>query len=661
MFAEIAISKKNAELERIFTYKIPEELEATVMKGSLVQVPFAREKLLGIVIHISEETETKNIKCIEKVISQELLTDELIELGKFISARYLAHLSAVLFSMATFGAKIKNPKKLKNLPVKDSTLIEWPELVPAQVQVLKKIQELKAGRFLLHGVTGSGKTEVYLHLFREAFAKHKQALLLLPEIALTPQLIGIFTERFGSRIQVLHSKLSVGERLLVWQKARLGEIDGVIGARSAIFTPFLKLGVIIMDEEHEYSFKQESSPRFHTRVLAGWRAKYNAATLVYGSATPAIESYYAALTKKLTLLSMSERIAERPMPKVEIIDLRNEIKAGNRSVFSRGLIDKIKQRLERKEQTILFLNRRGYSSFMSCRDCGEVLYCPKCAISLTYHQGIRALRCHYCEFTSTVPAKCPHCNSTNFRRFGVGTERLEEEINNLFPEAKVIRMDVDTTTKKEAHSGIYKNLKSGETDILIGTQMVTKGLDLPLVTLVGVVDADISIFMPDFRAREKTFQLLTQVAGRAGRGDIPGEVVFQTFNPQDFTLLMSAEQNYRAFCESELYKRKMLNYPPYSSMARLVITAEDAEIVEACAHFLSELLKKDLPQHTQMLGPAPAPVAKLRGKYRWHIHLKSEKITAILPYIKKTVTETNKKFKKDNIVIHIDVDPYSAL
>ena len=661
MFAEIAVNKKNMELDKLFTYEIPELEGAKVSPGTLVQVPFGGEKLLGIVVSLVQVTEVKKLRPIIKVVSEQFLTVELLELGLFIATRYIAPLAAVLFSMAVFGTKIKNSHKLKKLPITTLANTEWPQLVPAQEEVLKTISAEEGGRFLLHGITGSGKTEVYMHLFQNAFENDKQGLLLVPEIALTPQLTGIFANRFGNRVQVLHSKLSDGERLLVWQKALKGEIDGIIGARSAIFAPFQRLGVIIMDEEHEYSFKQESIPRFHTRVLAGWRAKHNKATLLYGSATPAIESYYAALSKKLTLLTMPERIAQRPLPKVEIIDLRAEMKSGNRSIFSITLLEKLGQRLERGEQSILFLNRRGYSAFVGCRDCGEIIHCPHCAVTLTYHHGVKELRCHYCEYKVALPMRCPKCQSTNFRRFGVGTERIEEELQKFFPEARTIRMDVDTTSRKEAHQEMYEALKKGEVDILIGTQMVTKGLDLPKVTLVGVIDADISLFMPDFRAREKTFQLLTQVAGRAGRGDLPGEVIFQTFHPEDPTLLASAEQDYRAFCQRELYTRKMLDYPPYSSMVRLVFSGENSVAVENGALSFVEELKKLISDGMHILGPAPAPIARLRGKYRWHAHVKSVKVTEVLSRIKAVYDAFYSKLKKENVVVHIDVDPYSTM
>ncbi|MEX2103888.1 MAG: primosomal protein N', partial [Bacilli bacterium] len=403
-------------------------------------------------------------------------------------------------------------------------------------EILIPIRDRQYQSFLLHGVTGSGKTEIYLQAIAESLAEEKEAIVLVPEISLTPQMVERFKGRFGDLVAVLHSRLSQGERYDEWRKIHRGEVKVVIGARSAILAPLRNIGLIIIDEEHESSYKQEESPKYHARDVALFRAKSHQAVVILGTATPSIESFALAKANRHHYLSLPGRVMGREMPTVEIVDMREELKQGNRSMFSRSLHEKITSRLANKEQIVLFLNRRGFSTFVMCRTCGQVMDCPHCAISLTYHQYNHTLRCHYCGYQEQSPSQCPTCDGTQIRFFGTGTQKVEQELSKHFPEARVIRMDVDTTTQKGSHERLLSSFGRRETDILLGSQMIAKGLDFPFVTLVGVIAADTILNLPDFRAGERTFQLLTQVSGRAGRHQLSGEVVIQTYTPEHYSI-----------------------------------------------------------------------------------------------------------------------------
>lgn len=421
--------------------------------------------------------------------------------------------------------------------------------------------------FLLHGVTGSGKTEIYLQSIQRCIEQGRQAVVLVPEIALTPQMVERFKGRFGSGVAVMHSRLSVGERYDEWRKIREGKAMVAVGARSAIFAPFANLGLIIMDEEHEGSYKQEENPKYHARDVAVRRAEQGGAVVILGSATPSLESYHASRSQSdihfsPILLEMPSRALGNELPKVAVVDMREELKEGNRSMFSRSLHAALVSRLERGEQTVLLLNRRGFSTFVMCRSCGYVAGCPECDISLTYHSRSDNLRCHYCGHAESAPKLCPECGSEHIRFFGTGTQRVEEELGKLFPGIRVIRMDVDTTTEKGSHEKLLNQFRDKKADVLLGTQMVAKGLDFPDVTLVGVITADSALNLPDFRAAEKTFQLLTQVAGRAGRHQLPGEVVVQSYTPEHYSIIHASGHDYRSFVRDELKHRKELHYPP---------------------------------------------------------------------------------------------------
>lgn len=486
------------------------------------------------------------------------------------------------------------------------------------------------GKFLLHGVTGSGKTEVFIRLVRETLALGKSAMILVPEIALTPQMVRWFRGRFGSVAAVIHSRLSAGERFDEWRRIRRGDAKVVIGARSAVFSPTENLGLIVVDEEHEATYLSDRHPRYDAREVAEWRCEQEGAALVLASATPSILSFARARRGDFTLLEMPRRVLDRPLPEVEIVDMRRELEQGNRSVFSGLLISRLKSCMREGGQAMLLMNRRGYNAFISCRSCGYVMKCPQCDVSLTYHLsgGDGQLHCHYCGYVAPPPASCPECGSPYIRYFGAGTQKVEEELRRLFPETGIVRMDIDTTSGKNGHARLLDEFRSGRARILVGTQMIAKGLDFPRVTLVGVVAADMTLNLPDYRARERTFQLLTQVAGRAGRGDLPGHVVIQTYKPEDETILAAAKQDYRAFFEMEFSRRRRGLYPPFTVLARLLVESPSFERAQKRAEALHARCLALLEAHPDWKKRCLAlrldqpSVTLLRGKYRWHVMMK---------------------------------------
>lgn len=481
--------------------------------------------------------------------------------------------------------------------------------------------------WLLYGITGSGKTEVYMEMLSRVLAMGRQAIVLIPEIALTYQTVMRFYRRFGSRISIINSRLSQGERYDQWERAMKGEVDIMIGPRSALFTPFSSLGLIIIDEEHEGAYKSETMPRYHAREVARLRARLCGADVVLGSATPSVESFARALQGEYGLLRLTRRAAENSrLPQVETVDLREELKSGNKTMFSRRLTELVEDRLSRGEQIMLFMNRRGYSSFVSCRSCGEAVKCPHCDVSLTLHNNGR-LCCHYCGYSVPMPEKCPACGSPYIAGFGTGTQKLEEMTKRLFPGAKVLRMDADTTSKKGGHEEILSAFACGEADILIGTQMIVKGHDFRNVTLVGIMAADLSLNTPDYRCAERTFQLLVQAAGRAGRGERGGNVVIQTYSPEHYSIEAAARQDYEAFFRREMAYRRMMNYPPACRMSAILLMARDEAILTA---FGDEVLgkTKDLlarrREPFQLIGPVNAPVYKVNDIYRKILYIKSQ-------------------------------------
>ncbi|WP_019319498.1 primosomal protein N' [Streptococcus mutans] len=515
--------------------------------------------------------------------------------------------------------------------------------------------------YLLEGITGSGKTEVYLHVIDQTLKLGKTAIVLVPEISLTPQMTSRFISRFGSQVAIMHSGLSDGEKFDEWRKMKSNQAKVVVGARSAIFSPLKNIGAIIIDEEHEATYKQESSPRYHAREVALLRAQYHQAVLVLGSATPSIESRARASRGVYNFLQLSQRAnPQAHIPKVEIVDFRDYIGQQKVSNLTPVLLDKIKDRLIKKEQVVLMLNRRGYSSFIMCRDCGYVDNCPNCDISLTLHMDTKTMNCHYCGFLKGIPYVCPNCQSRQIRYYGTGTQKAYDELKQVLPEARILRMDVDTTKRKGAHEKILTKFGRHEADILLGTQMIAKGLDFPNVTLVGVLNADTSLNLPDFRSSERTFQLLTQVAGRAGRANKPGEVLIQTYNPNHYAIQLAREQDYEAFYRYEMRIRKALSYPPYYFTVGLTLSHKDEQEVIKKSYEIVTLIKEGLTDKIKILGPTPKPVARTHNLYHYQIIIKyrfEDQLEIVLNHILDlTQAKENKKLR-----LIIDHEPQSFM
>lgn len=510
---------------------------------------------------------------------------------------------------------------------------------------------------LLHGVTGSGKTEVYLEIMERTIAKGREAILLVPEIALTPQMVNRFKGRFGAQVAVMHSRLSQGERYDEWRKIRRGEVKIAIGARSAVFAPFQNLGLIIMDEEHEGSYKQEETPRYHARTIAQYRGLHHQAIVILGSATPSMESYHEAQKGRIHFFEMKDRVGNRPLPEVTVVDMREELRDGNRTMFSKPLMDAINLRLERNEQIVMFLNRRGFSTFIMCRSCGYVAQCPHCDISLTYHRSNRTLRCHYCGYAEREPKVCPECGSEHIRFFGTGTQKVEEELARYFPGIRVIRMDVDTTGRKGAHEKLLEAFREGKGDVLLGTQMIAKGLDFPNVTLVGVLAADSMLNLPDFRAAERTFQLVTQVGGRAGRHEKKGEVILQTYNTEHYSIQYASRHDYEAFFIEEIKQRYEKNYPPYHRLVLFTFAHENVPLLVKTSERFAGRLREVIPSGAYLLGPVASPIARIKDRYRFQCMIKYKNDPRVLPAVHRMVQAFDEERKKTGITLTVDVDP----
>ncbi len=519
--------------------------------------------------------------------------------------------------------------------------------------------------FLLHGVTGSGKTEVYLRAIQGVIEQGREAIVLVPEISLTPQLISRFKRRFRRGIAVLHSGLSHGERYDQWRQILKGEVSIAIGVRSAIFAPFKRLGIIIVDEEHETSFKQEEKLKYNARDLAIMRAKLQGALLILGSATPSVESFFNAQIRKFRALRLPERVESKPLPTVEIVDIRLERGDSRYRIFSERLKEALLLNVERGEQSLLFLNRRGFASFILCRDCGWTFQCPNCSVTLTHHAVGRVLQCHHCGFTIPLPSRCPCCKGYNLHPLGIGTQRIEDEILRLVPSARVARMDRDTTTRKGAYGKIVRAMESGKIDILIGTQMIVKGHDFPNITLVGIICADTVLNFPDFRSTERTFQLLTQAAGRAGRGDQVGRVIIQTYHPDHYCIQKAKDHDFLAFYQEEIRHREELRYPPFSRLANLRVSGNNNDVTQDFARRLGTVggqirrKRRIYRNHLELLGPCSAPLARIKGKHRWQYLVKSNRTESLHRFI----AELLERMEKEAIGVHleVDVDPMNLM
>lgn len=540
---------------------------------------------------------------------------------------------------------------------KTTSLMLTDEQQEAMTNLLSSINEEQHHVFLLYGVTGSGKTEVYLQSIEEVIKKGKEAIVLVPEIALTPQMVERFKGRFGSQVAVLHSALSVGEKYDEWRKIQRKEVKVVVGARSAVFAPFENLGIIIIDEEHESSYKQEDNPRYHARDVAIERGIHHHCPILLGSATPTLETFARAKKGVYKLLTMKKRMNNQVMPSMEIVDMREELREGNRSMFSKSLYEKIEDRLQKRQQSILFLNRRGHSTFVMCRDCGYVLQCPHCDISLTYHRKQEKLKCHYCGYEQPIPNVCPACESDYIRFFGTGTQKVEEELQKLFPEARIIRMDVDTTSKKGSHEKLLKIFGEGKADILLGTQMIAKGLDFPNVTLVGVLTADTMLHLPDFRSSEKTFQLLTQVSGRAGRHELPGEGVIQTYTPEHYSIQLAKIQDYDAFFEREMYVRKLHQYPPYFYLTLVTVSHPELLVAVHTTEQIVSTLRQKCSHQSLILGPAASPIPRVKDRYRYQCMIKYKREPNLQQVLRLVMEHYQTEIAKHQLQISIDFNP----
>ena len=694
MYANVILDRVSDALDHVFTYAVPEGMDAR--EGQQVCVPLGNARADGFIVELTDECalEPSRIKPILTLRTAEpVILPELMALAKWMRLRYNCNLVEALRLMLPSGMRRgsvrEKTRRVAHLAAPDFAArgprqqeimerlragdVETALLPAAPLRALvqkgvvevyeqgerrapavlrgetlpdppltraqgRAVNELCAalehggGRFLLHGVTGSGKTEVYIRLVRRALEVGKSAIVLVPEIALTPQMVSWFHQRFGADAAVLHSGLSQGERFDEWRRIRSGEARVVIGARSAVFAPLANVGVIVVDEEHEGSYQSDRRPRYDAREVAWRRAEGAGAVLLLGSATPSIASYMRSMPgvrpeNRLTLIELPERVGARPLPEVEVVDMRREFERGNRSIFSARLSEELKDCLGRGRQAMLLINRRGHSSFVSCRKCGYVVKCASCDVSMTYHQAENVLRCHYCGAERAVPHKCPECGSPYIKFFGIGTEQVVEEVKRQFPEAAVLRMDYDTTRKKDAHAKILEAFRQGEADILVGTQMIAKGLDFPNVTLSGVVAADMTLNLPDYRSAERTFQLITQMAGRAGRANYPGKVVLQTYEPDHYGIRLAASQDYRAFYLRESAFRRGALYPPFTVIARIVFTAKEEEAAKKAAETAETELNGFLdrgghrPDIVQMRA-LECPIKRLRGEYRYQVFLK---------------------------------------
>ena len=741
MIAQIIINSNVKNLNKIFDYNVPTDLEGTICVGDRVLVPFGNKKTFeeGFVIGLKEKTEYK-VKDIVKIQNEIKLTKENIELAKLMAKRYFCNISDCIKLMLPPGTISKNienrikdkkqrfvylkkdieeieqdieskiiksekQKRVLNFLIQNdgiqtidlevitdttSAILktlqnkEYIEIIEQEVErnpfinkniertnklkltpeqkeafekIEKEIKEENYKEFLLYGVTGSGKTEIYLQAIEEVLKKGKTAIVLVPEISLTPQMVDRFISRFGQEdIAVLHSKLSVGERYDQWKKIKKGECKIVIGARSAIFAPINNLGLIIIDEEHDSSYKSETNPRYNAKELAGYIAKQNSIPLILGSATPDVCTYYKAKNNNIELLELTKRANNSKLPIVETVDLRMELANGNKSILSEKLYNEIEKNLLDKKQTILFLNRRGYSTFVMCRDCGYTVKCKNCNITMTYHLNTNKLKCHYCGHEEKSVLECPECHSKNIKYFGTGTQKLEEEINKIFPNASTIRMDIDTVSKKNSHEEILNKFKNENIDILIGTQMVVKGHHFPNVTLVGVIAADSSLYIEDYKASERTFQILTQVAGRAGREKLPGRVIIQTYNPENFAIECSKKQDYDKFYETEIELRKQLKYPPFCDIISIGLTDIDNNKIKNVSERLYKNIKNLIEKENTNIfiyKPLPCPIDKIKNRYRWRIIIKGKLTNKLINVINKAIKITNSKTTR----IIVDTNP----
>jgi primosomal protein N' (replication factor Y) len=651
VFASVVPDTRGMLPQDRYTYSVPDELSGRIRPGVRVQIPFGTRSLPGLVVALLDETDHADARPISAVLGEEpLLPEALVGLAEWVADRFCAPLSEVLKAMVPKGARStgaatgrrRGPRTTSAAVTAaraEGPRLRPPQLTDAQREAAAPLLEAIAGRVhrrvLLHGVTGSGKTEVYLAAIDAALTAGRQAICLVPEIALTPQMIRRFAARFPGRLAVSHSGLTDAERAIEWRRARFGEIDVVVGSRSAIFAPLPRLGVVVVDEEDSSAYKQDRVPRYHAVDVALELGRRAGVPVVLGSATPRVETYYRAHTGGLELTTLPERITGRALPPIEVVDLREELRAGNRSPLSQSLARALEASRTEGGQSILYLNRRGTATVVLCRGCGEPLGCPNCSVALVYHAGRARCDCHYCGTSLPLPERCPGCGSTAIRGLGMGTERLEAEVAERFPGLRLLRMDRDTVQKRDAYFDIYERFRAGEADCLIGTQMVAKGWDLGRVRLVGIVNADTSLHFPDYRSGEVTFSLITQVAGRAGRGDEPARVILQTYSPEHYAVRHAVTHDYRGFAHDEIRVRRSYRFPPYTRLVTCTISHEADAAAESAAQQSADHLSGILGPGAglDVLGPTPAFLHRLRGQYRWQFTVRGEEIERAFPHL----------------------------
>lgn len=657
MIALAAWIRKNYGSTMIQALKVvlPARRSVKRLEHRTLQRALGREEIVSLLGESRRKKQVAKERLLRELVEQESIPYEWVTGKLGVSAQTVKSLERAGAVRVISTETFRNPVSLA------ATREQKKLLSDAQRRIVEEVMgDFESGRpdtYLLHGITGSGKTEVYMQLVSEMVERGRQAIVLIPEIALTYQTLLRFYNRFGDRVSILNSNLSPGEKYDQCERARNGEIDVIIGPRSALFVPFRNIGLIIMDEEHEGSYKSETLPRYHARETAIERARMAGASVVLGSATPSVDSYYKAMRGEYRLVEMKERVAKKPLPSCSIVDLREELRQGNRSILSGKLQRMIEERLFKRQQVMLFLNRRGMSGFVSCRSCGHVMKCPHCDISLSLHQD-RRLVCHYCGHAKEQPAACPECGSPYIGGFKAGTQKIEEVVKKRFPQARVLRMDYDTTRSKDGYEKILSAFANREADILIGTQMIVKGHDFPNVTLMGVLAADLSMHAADYRAAERTFQLLTQAAGRAGRGEEPGEVVIQTYSPEHYSVLAAKDQDYERFYRQEIAVRKLLSYPPASHMLLILFTAEREEEAARAAREAALQIRREKPAGLSMIGPANANVAKISDIYRKVIYLKHPDYGQLVTMKDKIERQADTRGRQANITF--DFDPMNG-
>lgn len=674
-YANLVIDNKSDQTDQLYTYGVKDDAKI----GNKVYVPFARSRNLREAYVVETDGHSgdelgKRLRYIEKVDDDVSLSEEMIRTALWMKKRYICRLIDAVNCFTPVGEKARRGQRKNPFAEEKGEPSSVKELTLQQAQILQRIGEAakakKHMRFLLHGVTGSGKTEIYIRAAQQVLEQGRNVIVLVPEIALTGQIIDRFIGRFGSgKVAVLHSRLSLGERYDQWKKVRDGcDGDGqiVIGARSAVFAPLENIGLIVIDEEHETTYKSDHTPKYDTIEVALKRVqdKDNNGILLLGSATPSVVSYQRAQEGIYELLELTERYNKVVLPEVSIVDMREELKRGNRSIISSELCSKMKDTLEAGRQVILFLNRRGYSTFVSCRECGYVARCPGCGLSLTYHKAGGQAVCHYCGYHEPAPNKCPECGSKYIRYFGSGTEKLEEAVSDLFPEYAAERLDLDTVKRKGELTRKLKAFRSGKTQILIGTQIIAKGLDFRNVGLSGIVSADVSLNIPDFRSPERTFQLITQAAGRAGRGDSQGHVVIQTYSPEHYAVAFASQHDYKGFFETEKQLRAYMGYPPYSDLFQIVFTAKREDAAKDGAESWYERIRGRMAREDQemVFPPQQAYLGKIKDIYRYSMLIKCPQgRRAEYSRIVAAVREEDIEKKKKDYTAIVDINPYSFI